>query len=225
MNTQKEIEKIKEVLNALMELVEQDSVNSRIRGIILTDLIPKLNQPTEAQPTEGYQGAGKWYVTKQGSIFYATKSIEGGRNSTVQGCGYNKPLNTWTINSEINCYMIDIERLATPEEIKAAILKGCEQHGIVKGARVKIYNRIHNLDIILESTYNIHTNQLWFYLQNGFIINVFDNGKFAEVVKDDKPTDKELLDEAVELLKLMGTNNLYYYKVQHFLTKIQTHKK
>jgi len=174
MNTEKEIQQIKEVLNDLINYISIGTYNSRLKG-----MQSKLNQPAEPEPKGGYEGVGKWYVTKQGSIFHATSSIEGGRNSTVNGYGYNKPLNTWTITCEISCYAVDVDRLATSQEIQAAILKGCEQKGIVKGARVRC---LHNNDIveirdINSNQYYHHSNDFW-----SCGAEIFDNGKFAEVV-------------------------------------------
>jgi hypothetical protein len=196
MNTEKENRDL-ELLQLNVKILNiKKSFNEQLSHIE-TKIQRLMNKPkpTEAETKSGYEGVGKWYVTIANHIIYAVSygiRVESTFNKETYWC------------NDFALQYGNIKRLATLEEIKAAILKGCEQKGIVKGANVKslpIEGGEPSTDIIsnLDLTYFHEDNTAWLTCKD-FSVKVFDNGKFAEVVKDEKAKDKELLDEAVELL-------------------------
>jgi len=94
----------------------------------LVNLKEKFNQPEEPQ---GYQGLNKWYLGTGGVVF----AFDNYYNSERVLCYGLNHMNQWC-EKEIY-HTSNIKRLATPSEIQQAILKGCEQNGIVKGAKVR----------------------------------------------------------------------------------------
>jgi len=192
-----ENERIKTGLNKLIEtLINQaDSVSDMEE---LDEIRKQLNQPEEPQ---GYQGLNKWYWCAD-VVFYPIKQ----NKDNLYGYGYSYFDNEW--NGE-KTYMHSLLssrklRLATPSEIKQAILKGCEQKGIVNGAKVKVVDCV--FEIQSDSVYyNSTSNRL--FIDD---VKVFDNGKFAEVVKETKPSDKELLKECdLAIRALLNKKSVY----------------
>lgn len=239
-----ENERIKEVLIEFLDLMRNDSTNSYTRGII-NDLKNKLNQPEEPQ---GYKGLNKWYKTTTDNTYYAHKE----RSEYCIDCyGFVYRSGEWR-NVEFvkkEC----IVGLATPSEIQQAILKGCEQNGIVKGAKVKGIDQPLNLKIdnmgLKEEIGRL--NSYFITTHGGWLLRVFDNGKFAEVVKEEKkplnqindeeffeqalkynefnakPSDKELLKECEVLLCEIESEDSCSpstdYKIRELLTKLNKH--
>lgn len=139
------------------------------------------NYPKEPPQPEGYQGLNKWYVTNYGSTLYV-------QDFSQYNCYGTNVDGKWKTTIYLTKY--SLVRLATPEEIKQAILKGCEQHGIVEGARVKglsisTYTEVLDFKSI---KYDHKRNTLHISVVNDLPMVhacVFDNGTFAEVVKEE----------------------------------------
>ncbi len=163
-----------------------------------------------AQP-EGYQGLNKWYKTSGGHIIYAVSINE----FNCYGLRVKNEINKkdhWCNDFALQLNII--ECLATESEIKEAILKGCEQHGIVEGATVKIDDSFLKFEIenFNDVYYHVKHNRL--FIND---IKVFDNGKFAEVVKKEKeckPTDKELLKECHNYLNDIRMQNYIFKQIK-----------
>ena len=142
-----------------------------------------IDEPTHPL---GYQALNKWYWCND-VVFYVLKQ----NGKDLFGYGYVKHVNKWNYEDTHMHHLLkdDNIRPATESEIKEAILKGCEQHGIVDGARVKcLYTEeILTVPTIIEIDYQTSINNAWIVLKKeNDLINVFDNGKFAEVVKEEK---------------------------------------
>ena len=141
-----------------------------------------LKEPT--QP-EGYQGLNEWYLLKCNGTrvdYYGFVNLKDG----YFRCSYFyiKGGNFFT---EGGAFDLAVREL-TESEIKEAILKGCEQKGIVEGARVKCLdnNCLYNINFV-RAQYEKSENQLWLCSDlHDVDVCVFDNGNFAEVVKDEK---------------------------------------
>jgi len=144
----------------------------------------------------------------------------------------------------------NIGRKLTPLEIQSAILKGCEQKGIVKGAKVRCL-RDGIIKSLTHGSISYVDGENYAYYMGAL---VFDNGKFAEVVKEQnfncekcnckeqcnkcessylkeftetKPSDKELLKECeVLLFKIESEDSCssgINYKIRELLTKLNKH--
>lgn len=181
-----DVERIKTALTDLLNTLGfEESISKNVRNEI--QLIRKnLWQPIEPTQPEGYQGLNKWYWCND-VVFYVLKQ----NGKDLFGYGYVKHENKWNYEDTHMHHLLkdDNIRPATESEIKEAILKGCEQHGIAEGARVKcLYNEeILTVPTIIEIDYQASINNAWIALKKeNDLINVFDNGKFAEVVKEEK---------------------------------------
>lgn len=131
-----------------------------------------------AQP-EGYQGLNKWYWCND-VVFYVLKQ----NGKDLFGYGYVKHENKWNYEDTHMHHLLNDDNIrpADESEIKEAILKGCERHGIVEGARVRSLNN-HSKHKIESNVSYYHKEDNKLYLDGA---KVFDNGKFAEVVKEEK---------------------------------------
>lgn len=138
-----------------------------------------LNQPKQ---NAGYHGLNKWYLTKKQGVVFINHKTTGWHT----GYGY---VGKWT--GFFACRISSIVRLATDSEIKEAILKGCEQKGIVEGVRVKglsisTYTEVLDFKSI---KYDHERNALHISVVNDLPMVhalVFDNGTFAQVMKEEK---------------------------------------
>jgi hypothetical protein len=175
----KQTELIKEVLVELIQTFREIH-SPKSKAEELYRLENKITTPIEPTQPEGYQGLNKWYNANR-IIFYCNKVDD----KKMFGYGIDldsKNLwfkNNWISDTDTECAFL---KLATESEIKEAILKGCEQNGIVEGAMVKslMRNKIFEITDINSIEY-YSSNDLW---SCGACI--FDNGKFAEVVKEEK---------------------------------------
>ena len=219
-----ENERIKTALNKLLDEVEK---NSLIYHGSIKSIRKELNQGKEPQ---GYQGLNKWYKSKHEYVFYAVNDVFSDK-CAVSGYGYNKRYSVW---EDIVCLKNHTTCLATPSEIQSTILKGCEQKGIVKGAVCRWENG-QNLHVTFEDIYySQNSNKLYQNFNKEFPFAarcLFDNGKFAEVVKEQnfkcetgnckeqcnkcessylkeftetKPSDKELLKECLDYINSLS---------------------
>lgn len=162
--------------------MSQATLESRVESLEKT-ILAIQNSIKSKQPTqpEYYQGFNKWYLIKSGAMIRATE--ETASHEQVKGYGIDK-FGKW--DKDFTILIHAVVRELTEREATQTILKGCEQNGIVEGARVKILNRNRVFEITdINSIQYYSSNDLWC---NGACI--FDKGKFAEVVKDEKPTDK-----------------------------------
>lgn len=136
-----------------------------------------IDEPTHPL---GYQALNKWYWCND-VVFYVLKQ----NGKDLFGYGYVKHVNKWNYEDAHMHHLLkdDNIRPATESEIKEAILKGCEQNGIVEGATVKIDDSFLKFEIenFNDVYYHVKHNRL--FIND---IKVFDNGKFAEVVKEEK---------------------------------------
>lgn len=136
-----------------------------------------IDEPTHPL---GYQALNKWYWCND-VVFYVLKQ----NGKDLFGYGYVKHVNKWNYEDTHMHHLLkdDNIRPATESEIKEAILKGCEQNGIVEGATVKIDDSFLKFEIenFNDVYYHVKHNRL--FIND---IKVFDNGKFAEVVKEEK---------------------------------------
>lgn len=237
----KQTELIKEVLNEFLQTMQSLPQVDYKKTIKLHEIKEALNQP------EGYQGLNKWYRTAAGHIIFAV-SIN---NFNCYGIRVKSAFNRETHWCNDFALRLDnIDRLAIESEIIEAIKKGCEQHGIVEGARVKglsisTYTEVLDFKSI---KYDHERNMLHISVVNDLPMVhacVFENGKFAEVVKDEKENDnfkttpqlkkeieeqKELLKECLEIINCLFERIPIQYRSEntetltnHFLTKLNNH--
>ncbi len=210
----KQTELIRKILEGFLQVMDIESVRAESHKSIC-ELREMINQSIEPTQPEGYHGLNKWYKTNGGGFFYAQN--QGEETGTVNGYGLMDNIN-WDKNW---CKAITgIVRLATESEMKKAILKGCEQKGIVEGARVRwmsggVYGEVMEIKS-KECHYSEASNKLYSINntdgKGGFldVICVFDNGEFAEVVKEEKElrTDYGNTEKMLEALKEMGKQPL-----------------
>lgn len=218
-----DIERINKVVNGLIDVICCSSVvTSNIHNSQkLTDLKNLINQPIDPTQPEGYQGLNKWYVyqdEQEKTIFYALS-----KSGQICGYGLNGYYGEW--KNDIGVLADRKIRPTTESEIKEAILKGCEQNGIVEGATIKLSDGTnHDLIKIVGWQFDQSTNIMWVSTKLGRLLKVFDNGKFAKVVKEEKITDKELLNECADLFNLhVNGNQLIMKRADELLTKLNKH--
>ena len=213
------------VLQQLEKKIENISRSFNEQISILQKQIKELSQPEEPQ---GYKGLNKAYLLKDNSICWADCEA----HDNILGYGIITSVG-WLHNFEFKKSFI--RRLATPSEIKSAILKGCEQNGIVKGAKVK--SMVSGIGWILNNDTDVHYNDTenTLYIDG---VRVFDNGKFAEVVKETEldeykkthnlvnplkdSSDKELLKKCRDAIDVyLNEGVLTYATCEILLTKIE----
>lgn len=220
--------------------MSQATLESRVESLEKT-ILAIQNSIKSKQPTqpEGYQGLNKWYVTGLGSVYYITAD-----GDCLGGYGLSHTA-YWEISNRLTLKG-NIKRLATESEIKEAILKGCEQNGIVEGATIKASDGTnHDLIKPVGWQFDQSTNIMWVSTKIGWLLKVFDNGKFVEVVKEEKsdkhkqwqnaieleqealsnifekPTDKELLKDCADAFELyLDDGILLYHQAQELLKRI-----
>lgn len=169
-----DIERIKDAVLLLINTIYANS-QEETQKQVLKSIKDILNT---SQP-EGYQGLNKWcfaYCHDVNGVYIGYFKDR----KTKQAEYFFTPSHTYVFHKGTFDYL---GRDLTDTEIKEAILKGCEQNGIVEGARVShVGNRncYFTVGDIKNSDYNKDDNSLWL---DGNCI--FDNGKFAEVVKQD----------------------------------------
>jgi hypothetical protein len=72
-----------------------------------------------------------WYVLPSGSIYFVTKV--NGKHASGYGLDYQ---NTW-VNSSFLCYITEIERKATNNEVKNVLIKEAIKRGLVEGVYIR----------------------------------------------------------------------------------------
>lgn len=220
-NNMNDIERNNKTVLELIDILIRSSLDiQRVK-----ELVNLKKELIESPQPEGYQGLNKWYLTDNGSrirIVYETN------DGILIGYGLNG-LNCW--DEDYHAYKSSITRELTEQEATQTILKGCEQNGIVEGAVVTLGAGIFKIELG-NIEYVESTNALWMsYNNEGGLdcgkVRVFGNGKFAEVVKEEKPTDKELLKECSHLITTvkenMHTTEYIRNLSSHLLTKLNKH--
>lgn len=193
MNNIERIEKtLHDVIDYLISTSDEATKRQRLKDI-RRDLIDEPAQP------EGYQGLNKWYWCNDENIIFDDEANE----NEIAGYGIINGL--WVKYFSVS--IKQIKRKLTESEIKEAILKGCEQNGIVDGARVRCLScKVDVYEAFMSSFHYLEKSNTAILLSGDgeSLFKVFDNGKFAEVVKEEESDDK---DYRVEMSKFIGYND------------------
>ena len=120
-----DIERIEKTLHDVIDYLVLTSGEATKREV-LKDI--RRNLIAEPAQPEGYQGLNKWYWCND-VVFYVLKQ----NGKDLFGYGYVKHENKWNYEDTHMHHLLNDDNIrpATESEIKEAILKGCEQHGIV----------------------------------------------------------------------------------------------
>jgi hypothetical protein len=190
-----DIERIKKqtelIKGVLVELIQtfREIHTPKSKAEELYRLENKITQSIEPTQPEGYQGLNKWYLLKSGAMIYAVDETFSLKE--IKGYGIDR-LGKWDKDFTILGFTVVCELNAS--EIKEAILKGCEQNGILVGSFVK--------SISSGIKYKIESDECIYYKEeNGLYLDgvrVFDNGKFAEVVKEEKSNKWDKLNKELD---------------------------
>lgn len=117
---------------------------------------------------------GKWYTYNDSSHIFNITEI---KNDKIYGYGYS-PISGWTNVTE----WYDSKRIipATDKEVEEALIKEAERRGFKRG--VKIKNEIGTWNICGDRHFFVYEkNKLDF----GYECNIFNNGFWAEIIKDE----------------------------------------
>lgn len=148
-------------------------------------------QLAEIKQVQALSFAKGWYYVE--SKLYKYLAL----NPSIEGCevianlqivlsdNYNVP-EKWWVCSVLN---IKSHRPATPEEIKNALTEVCKRKGIVPGATVKcLYEgalyKVKTNDWTFKENHSTHGCTLWASEPGDGGPMVYNNGQFAEVVKE-----------------------------------------
>ena len=134
---------------------------------------------------------GKWYISERYLVYYlgnykcnCIKLIDGEWIENVHH----------SLSGHLKSY-----RLATEEEVREALIKEAKKRGYKKGVKCK-FGAVEHIRTLKTNEFKFVKNELVILDSKGFGDVIFKNGKWAEIVIEDIPTQEEI-DRVINYLK------------------------
>lgn len=141
------------------------------------ELRNELERPKESKPK---LEVGKWsWIDKIGYV-----GVDALINYPIKGDGYGfNHAGEWITSYNRETIITDVKRLATDKEVETALIKEAKKRGFKEGVEFKSARSDRKFTFKDKA-----------YLANGILWNgnstgiIFENGKWAEIIKDKVPT-------------------------------------